>query len=84
MSRSVPHIVGVSLPDLPLMALEIEGVPQSAGIGTTGGTTVVVRFGDGSVYRYPRVPLSLALALRDDPEGAFPNIKFWPGYVRIR
>jgi hypothetical protein len=72
-----PHIIAVSLSDLP----SDEGSVLSS-IG--GSTTVIVSFGDGSVYRYPRIPTSLALAFQSDPEGTFQNIKFWPGYARIR
>ncbi len=80
-----PHIVSVELPDVSasaLIALESEGLAQA--VSAAGELLdVLVTFGDGSQYRYPRVPASLALAVKSDPEGAFPNIKFWPGYHRI-
>jgi hypothetical protein len=80
-----PHITNVDIPDIPVMVLEaLEGGLASV-IASAGMTvTVIVSFGDGRVYEYPDVPTSLALAVKNDPEGAFPQIRFWPGYHRIQ
>jgi hypothetical protein len=80
-----PHIVDVSIPDIPVMMSEaLEGGLASV-VASAGMTvTVIVSFGDGRVYEYPDVPTPLALAVQTDPEGAFPNIRYWPGYHRIR
>lgn len=80
-----PHIVDVSIPDIPAMALgALEGGLASV-VASAGMTvTVIVSFGDGKIYQYPGVPTIIALAVKNDPEGAFPQIRFWPGYHRIR
>ena len=86
MSRGTPHIVDVSIPQLPLAVAsaleggEIGAVAEMAGLSFD----IVISFGDGSVYRYPSVPASIAAGLKMDPEGTFPTIRYWPGYSRIR
>lgn len=78
-----PHIVQVTLPDLSAMALE--GGLAAAVESAAGGTTdVIVEFFGGAIYQYSDVPVPLAFAVQSDPEGAFPNIRYWPGYRRIR
>jgi hypothetical protein len=85
MSKGVPHITNVDIPDIPAMALgALEGGLASVFASAGMTVTVIVSFGDGKVYEYPDVLTSLALAVQTDPEGAFPNIRFWPGYHRIR
>jgi len=85
MSRGL-HIIGVEIPDASaaaIMALEA-GRLSEAVAGLDDQVDVRVAFGDGSVYEYPAVPGSIALALKFDPEGVFPTVKFWPGYRRVR
>jgi hypothetical protein len=86
MSHGV-HIVSVDLPDVPFRiaeALESEGLGAMAAAAGLGAVTVVVTFGDGKVYEYPNVPIIFAAAVKADPEGSFPTIKFWPGYRRVQ
>lgn len=87
MSRGTVHIVAVDLPGVPLEiaeGLESEGLGALGAAAELGAVEVIVSFGDGSVYSYPGVPITYAAAVKADPEGAFPTIKLWPGYHRIR
>ena len=88
MSRGVPHITDVSLPDAPaaaLAALESSGLAEAVAAIGEKVTAVIVSFGDGSVYRYENVPVMIAIGVKTDPEGQFQNIRHWPGgYYRVR
>lgn len=85
MSHGRQHIIAVDLPELPLALIAAAAEGPLAVLGEAlGGTDVIVSFGDGSVYEYPNVPASIALAVKSDPEGAFGTVRYWPGYRRIR
>ena len=87
MSRGRVHIVNVSIPGLPLAVAA--SLMQGGGLAAamldvgTSPLDVIIEFGDGSRYLYPDVPAPLALAVKQDPESGFQNIKFWPGYHKI-
>jgi hypothetical protein len=84
MSKGKVHIVSVSIPELPAIAaaaLETGGLAEAvASLGAK--VTVIVTFGDGSVYEYPNVPAALAVGVKANP-GSFPTIRYWPGYHRV-
>jgi hypothetical protein len=77
-----PHILRVELPGVAKIALEAGLAAVVAALGAT--TDVLITFTDGKVYEYPNVSVPLAFAVQNDPDGAFDNIRYWPGYRRIR
>jgi len=76
------HITDVSIPDLPL---GLADASMADALSEVGGQSfdVFITFGDRSTYQYPDVPAGIALAVQKDPEGSFPQIRFWPGYRKI-
>jgi hypothetical protein len=80
-----PHIVNVSIPAMTAIVASalLEGNLAAVVDGLGSTVTVIVSFGDGSVYRYPDVPALTAAGVARDPEGHFENIRYWPGYRRI-
>jgi hypothetical protein len=85
-SHGRQHIVDVSIPEMAAVAVMALAEGNLAGAVSAVGerVTVIVTFGDGSAYKYPEVPAIIALSVKSDPEGQFQNIRFWPGYRRLR